>query len=183
MSVRDIIDIKIQKEKEDDIIYLETEDVKIKLIGNMEINLINTLINNYELSSDTDFIEVVDLAKLISENSKINSCFFEVSSDYLYDLGLVETFKEAIKIKSNMYDVSSDYYDNEYLVYTKNDLVLVRGMNCIKYSKNDNQWKEVETVSIDKDLFNDLKEIGEEIINNFSICNESWDIKHKEMER
>ncbi len=32
MSVRDIIDIKIQKEKEDDIIYLETEDVKNQII-------------------------------------------------------------------------------------------------------------------------------------------------------
>ncbi|ACZ01616.1 hypothetical protein CEP89_05990 [Streptobacillus moniliformis] len=81
-----------------------------------------------------------------------------------------------------MYDITSDCYDNEYLVYTKNELILVRENSYIKYSKTQNEWKELESLNMNTELFDNLREIGEEIINNLHFEDRIHN-KEKDLER
>ncbi|WP_064590810.1 hypothetical protein [Streptobacillus moniliformis] len=189
MRIRDIVDINFKKDGEYTILYLDTVDLKIELIGYIDKEAITELIDSYKLSDEPNFVEVMNIAEIISKNNEIVRCLVECSQDYLYDLGLAEVWKDSMRIESYNYEIFSENFDDENIVYTKNDFVLIRDNNYITYTKIDNEWKIDKFFNDKPELFDDLKKIGKKILEHLkSLENEvssNWDNKkeYKNLER
>ncbi|WP_231099335.1 PBECR4 domain-containing protein, partial [Streptobacillus moniliformis] len=178
-NINKIMNIYFKKDGEYTILYLDTVDLKIELIGYIDKEAITELIDSYKLSDEPNFVEVMNIAEIISKNNEIVRCLVECSQDYLYDLGLAEVWKDSMRIESYNYEIFSENFDDENIVYTKNDFVLIRDNNYITYTKIDNEWKIDKFFNDKPELFDDLKKIGKKILEHLkSLENEvssNWD--------
>lgn len=162
------VKIKIDTEYID----LISSDLDIRLVGIFDKEKLEPILKEFSTNNKNnnseyitpDYVEIVDYATKISNYSKIDRCVVEVSSDYLYDLGLVETFSNIKKIKSHDYEISSKHFDDETLFYNKNSLIITREDNLIYYTNSKNMWKPIKEINNHDELFNNIKEIANDII-------------------
>ncbi|CAM3279577.1 hypothetical protein STFE110948_07205 [Streptobacillus felis] len=179
--------ISFQENEMENSIFLETDDVKIELSGIFNIDEVKNKIENIKFDKEfqqyPDYEQVVIIAKNISKDINVEKCMFEVSEDYLYDLGLESTFKEALKIKSKNYEVFSENPEAENLVYSENELTLIRDGNSIQYLKTGGKWGKKQSLNANDELFEDLKEIGTNILEELNTKWKKVDNKNIDWER
>ncbi|WP_197416957.1 hypothetical protein [Streptobacillus felis] len=182
-----LYNISFQENEMENSIFLETDDVKIELSGIFNIDEVKNKIENIKFDKEfqqyPDYEQVVIIAKNISKDINVEKCMFEVSEDYLYDLGLESTFKEALKIKSKNYEVFSENPEAENLVYSENELTLIRDGNSIQYLKTGGKWGKKQSLNANDELFEDLKEIGTNILEELNTKWKKVDNKNIDWER
>ena len=162
------VKIKIDKEYID----LISSDLDIRLVGIFDKEKLEPILKEFSTNNKNndseyitpDYVEIVDYATKISNVSKIYRCTTEVSSDYLYDLGLKDIFSDINKIQSYDYEILSRNFEGETLFYNKNTLIVTREDNLIHYKNSNNMWKPTNEININEEIFNDIKETANDIV-------------------